>query len=444
MHTRFSITRFTFTLFFLAASMSPAVAQERTASSESSPTSSSKAQDPPKEECCKDFKTEKNLDNLIGCVQDINDSLEWHGIKPAFGGVVPGSGFGAGVGYHFLKRTQKDDGNNAASIWQTEIDADAKVTIRKYWQLTGALNLRRQKTRFNPRFFDELEMNFYGQVKDMRRLDYFGIGPETDRADLAEYHYREAVVGADIVTPVTRWWDIGAAVEGIWPRLTTITDPTVLSVNDVYTDQTAPGLFSAPNYLRVAAYLSLHTTGEPEQRRLAYDFFYNVYHDFTDSGFSFRRFDADLKHKFRLGDKAEIRFRGRLSSADTSPGQRVPFYLLETLGGSNIRSEDTLRGFGDYRFRDQASALFQTDFMTELYGPLKLIVFYDTGKVGPSFSRLDEGRLRHTYGAGIVIMPRQLDKILFRFYVALGSGEGSHTFFGLGDSIMGGSNKLLR
>jgi hypothetical protein len=117
---------------------------------------------------------------------------------------------------------------------------------------------------------------------------------------------------------------------------------------------------------------------------------------------------------------------------------------METLGGSNIRSEDTLRGFGDYRFRDQAYALFQTDFMTTIYGPLKLIVFYDMGKVAPSFRRLDEGRLRHTYGAGIVVMPRQLDKILFRFYVALGSGEGSHTFFGLGDSIMGGSNKLLR
>jgi hypothetical protein len=82
--------------------------------------------------------------------------------------------------------------------------------------------------------------------------------------------------------------------------------------------------------------------------------------------------------------------------------------------------------------------------MTELHGPLKLIIFYDTGKVAPSFNRLDEGRMRHTYGAGIVIMPRQLDKIMFRFYVALGSGEGSHTFFGLGDSLMGGSNKLLR
>ncbi|HEX3184694.1 MAG TPA: hypothetical protein VHQ94_07850 [Pyrinomonadaceae bacterium] len=432
MRTRFSITTFTLVLLL---SLNTASAQQ--------PTPSPTPDAAPNEGLCTDFKTKKSIDSIISCAQAINDHLQWHGIKPSFGGVVPGSGFGGGVGYSFLDRTEKDDGNSS-TVWQTHFDADAIFTIRKYWQITGALNLLKTKSRFTPRFGDNLEINVYGQVKDMQRLDYFGIGPETDRRDLAEYHLRESVIGADIATPVSGWLDIGGAVEGIWPRLTTITDPTVRSVNAAYNDATAPGLLSDPSYIRVAGYLSLHTGGEPEQRRLAYDFFYNVFNDVSDSALSFRRFDADLKHKFRLGDKSEIRFRARLSSADTSPGQRVPFYLLETLGGSNIRNDDTLRGFGDYRFRDQSYALFQTDFMTELHGPLKLIVFYDTGKVAPSFSRLDEGRLRHTYGAGIVVIPRQLDKILFRFYVALGSGEGSHTFFGLGDSIMGGSNKLLR
>ena len=431
--SRTFLTLFTSILLFLVLSPGTAAAQPQTSPSPGIPQPESP---------CKQFKTDKNIDNFISCAQDINDRLEWRGVKPVFGGVVPGSGFGGGVGYSFLDRTEKDDGNTS-TVWQTKFEADARVTHRKYWQLAAALNFNRTKARFEPGFGD-FEMNVYGQVKGMRRLDFFGIGPETDRANLAKYHYRESVVGADIAAPVNGWFDIGTAVEGIWPRLTTITDPTVTTVNDLYTDLTAPGLVGDPNYIRVAGYVSLHTTGQPEQRRLVYDFFYNVYHDFSGNNFSFRRFDADLKHKFPLGEKAEIRFRGRLSSADTSPGQRVPFYLQETLGGSNIRNEDTLRGFGDYRFRDQAYALFQTDFMATLYGPLKLIVFYDTGKVAGSFSRLDEGRLRHTYGAGIVVMPRQLDKILFRFYVALGSGEGSHTFFGPGPSIMGGSNKLLR
>jgi hypothetical protein len=32
---------------------------------------------------------------------------------------------------------------------------------------------------------------------------------------------------------------------------------------------------------------------------------------------------------------------------------------METLGGSNFRGEDTLRGFRDYRFRDRDLALLQ-------------------------------------------------------------------------------------
>ena len=438
MHTQFSKTFLTlFTLVLLSMlSSNSAVAQQPTPSPSPSAT--------PQEDYCKDFKNKKNIDNFILCAQQYNDRLQWHGIKPTFGGIVPGSGFGAGVGYGFLKRTEKGDtDSNKSVVWQSKIAADAKVTYRKYWELAGSLNVTRTPSTFKPGLGD-FEMNAYGQVRDMPRLDFYGIGPETDRANKAKYHYREAVIGADLATHVTHWLDIGGAVEGIWPHLTRITDPTVTSVNDIFTDLTAPGLVGDPTYVRVAGYVGLHSPDEPERRRLAYDFFYNVYHDATNSGFSFRRFDADLKHKFRLGENSEIRFRGRLSSADTSPGQRVPFYLQETLGGSNIRSEDTLRGFDDYRFRDQAYALFQTDFMTTLHGPLKLIVFYDTGKVAPSFGRLDTGRLRHTYGTGIVIIPRRLDKIMFRFYAAFGSGEGSHVFFGLGDSILGGSDKLLR
>ncbi|HKO42700.1 MAG TPA: hypothetical protein VJU84_05395 [Pyrinomonadaceae bacterium] len=389
---------------------------------------------------CKDFKNKKSFDNLILCIQHIA-GLSWKGIKPTFGGVVPGSGFGGGIAY--TAEHNEQGSGPVPAVWQMQFDAGARITTRKYWQIDGSLNVAKTRSDSNNRSVD-LEMNFYGQVKDMPRLDFYGLGPESDQADLAKCHYRESVVGADISVPATQWMDVGAALEGIWPRLTTITDPSVRSVNQIYDDSSAPGLSADPTYLHFAGYLGLHSTGELESQRLRYDFFYHIYHDVGEKRFSFRRFDADLKHKFRLGEKSELRLRGRMSSSSTSNGQRVPFYLQETVGGSNIRGQDTLRGFDDYRFRDRHFLLLQTDFMTELRGPLKLIVFYDTGKVAPSLRRIDEGRLRHTYGAGVVIMPRGLDQVMFRFYVGLGSGEGSHLFFGPGDSILGGSNKLVR
>lgn len=399
---------------------------------------------------CADYKVNKNLDNFILCAQKRYDDFSWRGIRPVIGGVVPGSGLGGGVGYSWLDRKEKDEGG-VSVVLQKEFKAEAKVTVRKYWQADASFRIVRSTDKFQSTTpgasgidLPDLTMNFYGQVKDMPRLDFFGLGPETDESGLAKFHYRESVIGADISRAFTKRLDIGGAVEGIWPRLTTITDPSVRPVEQAYNEQTAPGLFADPTYLRVVVYVGLHSPGQTERRRISYDFFYNVFYDWKEGRYSFRRFDADLKHKFRLGDKSELRVRGRLSFSETRAGQRVPFYLQETLGGSNIRSEDTLRGFRDYRFRDRNFALLQTDFMRELYGPIKFIAFYDVGKVARNLSNFDEGRLRQTFGLGVVVMPRQLDKIMFRFYIALGSGEGSHIFFGPGESLLGGSNKLVR
>jgi len=236
--------------------------------------------------------------------------------------------------------------------------------------------------------------------------------------------------------------DVGGAVESIWPHIIRISNPTVTSVERIYTEASAPGITSQPAFLHYVAFAGIHTPGQPESRKLDYKFLYHIYHDWQDHRYSFRRFDADLRHKFTFADKNEIRIRGRLSFSETKDGQSVPFYLMETLGGSNIRSDDTLRGFRDYRFRDRDLVLLQTEYLRQLYGPIDFIGFYDTGKVAPSLSRLDEGRLRHTGGLGIVVAPRRGDPVLFRFYVAFGSGEGSHTY--IGGSGTGRANRLVR
>jgi hypothetical protein len=72
------------------------------------------------------------------------------------------------------------------------------------------------------------------------------------------------------------------------------------------------------------------------------------------------------------------------------------------------------------------------------------ITFYDAGKVAASVSRFSEGRLRQTFGLGIVVVPRRADNILFRFYIALGSGEGSHTPLGGGNRASGAVGALSR
>jgi hypothetical protein len=355
------------------------------------------------------------------------------GFRFVTGSIVPGSGLSAGLGYGASELSQK---------WRVNFNGSARVSTKKYWEIDSNVRLTQNKPSSGDTV-GNLKIDFYGVIKDMPRLDFFGLGPNSREQDRAVFHYREAAVGIDIVKPVAPMLDIGGAIEGIFPRIIRIANPTVRSVERVYSEAAAPGIRSQPNFLHLVGYAEFHSVGQPESRKLSYKFYFNFFRDGRDHLYSFRRFDADLTNKFPFG-KNEFRIRGRASLSDTSTGQRVPFYLMETLGGSNIRGVDTLRGFRDYRFRDRDLLLLQLEYMREIKGPVDFITFYDTGKVASSISRFDVGRWRHTYGFGVVIVPRRGEDVFFRFYVALGSGEGAHTYVGLGDPLNGRGDRLIR
>jgi hypothetical protein len=381
-------------------------------------------------------KQNKGLDDIVSCLKRYYDTVTGHPVHLVHGSVVPGSGLTGGIGYTY---------EGAGETWRTLFDSSARISIRKYWELDSNLRLTRSENKFTDLDVTgpsgDLKINLYALVKDAPRVDFFGVGPESREQDRAVYHYREAVAGADISKPVKRWLNLGAAAEGIWPNIVRITNPTVNSVERAFNETTAPGIANQSSFIHLAAFAGLHSPGQPEARRIDYRLVYHLFQNVGGNNFSFRRFDADLRNKFPFG-KNELRIRGRLSLSETSAGNRVPFFLMETLGGANFRGEDTLRGFRDYRFRDRNLALLQVEYLRTLRGPISFIGFYDTGKVAPSLSNFGAGRLRHTYGLGIVVVPRRADYILFRFYVALGSGEGSHTFFGGG--LSGRADRLVR
>ncbi|HBB88143.1 MAG TPA: hypothetical protein DC047_11045 [Blastocatellia bacterium] len=370
-------------------------------------------------------KKNKTLSDNLKCLKSYYDKVtSKQGFHLVTGNVVPGSGLTGGVGY-----SRGQVGEN----WSSQFDSSARVSVKKYWELDSNLRLTRVSTNSfsDDEGFGALKINLYGLIKDAPRLDFFGIGPESRLQDRAVFHYREAVGGVDFAKPMRSWLTLGGAAELISPDIIRIANPTVRSVERVYTEATLPGITSQPLFLHFVAFAGIHSSSQKEARSIEYTFFFHGYRDLQRHSYSFRRFDADLRHKFPFG-KNQIRMRGRVSLSGTSGGQRVPFYLMETLGGSNIRSDESLRGFRDYRFRDRDFLLLQTEYLREVSGPVDFIAFYDTGKVASSISHFGDGRLRHTFGLGLVVVPRRLDNVLFRFYVALGSGEGSHTYLGGG------------
>lgn len=75
-------------------------------------------------------------------------------------------------------------------------------------------------------------------------------------------------------------------------------------------------------------------------------------------------------------DQRVLAFRFFTLLTDEEPGNRVPFYLQETLGG-----DTTLRGFRNFRFRDTSLLYPSAEYRWEALPTLEFAFFYDRGKV---------------------------------------------------------------
>jgi hypothetical protein len=122
-------------------------------------------------------------------------------------------------------------------------------------------------------------------------------------------------------------------------------------------------------------------------------------------------------------DFGELLFRPYLVLSDSNSGV-VPFYLQPTLGGSDIESRLTLRGFNDYRFRDKDAAMVSVDYRIPVFDPIGAMVFYDAGNVGSSVDALSFAHARQDGGVGATL--RLQKTVVAQIYLGWGAGHGSH------------------
>ncbi len=102
----------------------------------------------------------------------------------------------------------------------------------------------------------------------------------------------------------------------------------------------------------------------------------------------------------------------------------VPFHMLPSLGGDN-----QLRGYPGSRFRDKARVLGQMEIrLSELLGPLGLVLFLGYGDVAPCPCDLDLSRGKLGWGVGGRMLYDPTSGLHLRMDYGLGeSGESSFT-----------------
>jgi hypothetical protein len=394
-----------------------------------------------KSNCSRDFAKK-----LISCATSTFRSRPFHFVAQS---IVPGSGVGGGGRY-------APDLNEKGGA-QNQLQATSVITIRQFWLAELKFSSQRSIDKDWNKSGESLGINIYARNRSLPLMTFYGLGPDTNVHNSVKFSERDTSAGIEITTPFPEvsWLSAGGKLEGLWPNVGGVTGSNVVSIQQQYTEQTAPGLTTQPAMVHEQIYL------HPQRRflnrfELDYNVAYNFYQDTSSGHFSFRRFETTVEHRFypekkKHGGVIEQNYfsvRWRYSVSDASAGNAVPFYLQETIGGSDIDNQPSLRAFRDYRFRGPDLMTVQAEYDRKLCqgcAPCKegiirtvcehlgLVAAYDAGKVAFRKSDLDFTGMHQSFGGGVAIY---LGKdVIFRMAVALGGGEGTHPYFGIANFL---------
>ncbi len=303
------------------------------------------------------------------------------GFYPRFGGVVIGSGVGAGAGYR--RRPARG---------RVLLDASGAWTTRDYKMAQARVAVRPSAAR-------PLEVSTGAVWYDFTQEDYFGLGGVTSLEDRVSFRLEGLDAFAEAEARKSGWLVLRGRLGLHRMTVDTGTDQRFPSVEDTFTEATAPGLRDALTLLYGHASTGVDTRDEPGNTRSGgfYNVSLGVFRDQGGDDFNFNRIDLTALHVIPIFDKKRgIALHASASRIDPVGTGRVPFYLMPTLGGAG-----SLRGYREFRFRDAAIVNLNAEYRWEAFSGLDLALFLDAGDVGPTWRSLVGAKLKTSWGGGL-------------------------------------------
>ena len=303
-------------------------------------------------------------------------TLRWH---PFFQSAYSGGGFTLGAGRAFF-----------VSPYNL-IDVRGSYTFKNYKRIEAEF--------IAPRLFERrARLSVLGGWRDATQVDFFGIGTDSRQDDNVNYRFRQPYGSALLtVFPTRRVFMLrGGAEFTRWNQDSG--EGGSPSVEEVYTEETLPGLGAEVTYLHTQGTVGIDSRPSPGYARRG-GFYGVTLHDYADQddAFGFRMVEYEaIQHFPILRDTWVLSFHGRVQTSDSKDDQQTPFFMLPALGGGS-----SLRGYDSWRYRDRNSLLLQAEWRVMLNRYLDLAIFYDAGKVAARTADLDFNRLKDDWGAGI-------------------------------------------
>ena len=335
------------------------------------------------------------------------------GVYARFGGMTTGSGFAVGPGYrrYFNGDDMFVDFSGALSTKAYKA-LDAEVRWARFWN-------------------DRVELWSDLRYRDYPEEDFFGLGEGSTRAMRTSYSIESTdVVGRGLIN-LARWLRVGADIGYFNPDVGHGADNSLPSIEERFTDATAPGLTDQPEFLHNTLFAEIDTRdrrGTPTRGGF-YRAAFSTWEDVSLEQYDHHRFDAEASQFFPvMGPKHVFGVRVGLSYVNNETHHRVPFYFLPYIGGS-----DTVRGFREFRFRDENILFLNAEYRWRVIPYLDVAPFFDAGEVRADWEDIGPGDLKTAYGIGFRVNVE--DRTFVRIDIGTGGDEGTRLFFKFGPSF---------
>jgi hypothetical protein len=319
--------------------------------------------------------------------------------------VGSGIGFGGGWRHDLFDR-------RARAVFE------AGASFRGYQMLRADFSL--------PRIRDGLlELGVEGVYRRQPQDDFYGLGANTRTDTRVSYLFEGRHIEGRAILRPRSWLEIGTRLGQLHPSLGTGTDDRFPSVEELFDDPSAPGLFVQPDYRYMEGFAAIDNRDEPGNARAGgyYTVAWRKYADQDLDRHSFRQFDAHARHFIPIFDKKRVfALQAELLAATPDDGHTVPFFMQPYLGGGH-----SLRSVADYRFRDRSVFHFNAEYRWEAFAALDMALFTDFGTVAPRVSDIDLGELKRGYGIGFRF--NTPGAVFLRIDIATGAGEGTRFYF---------------
>jgi outer membrane protein assembly factor BamA len=317
-----------------------------------------------------------------------------------------GSGLGLGAGYrHDLFR------RNA------RIDLGGGITMRNYQMLLADFSL--------PYLADNrIELGVHALYRHNPQEDFWGIGPDSLNDDRVSYRVNFTDYEVRAIARPVPWLEAGTHVGWLGGSIGPGTDTRFPTIEERFTDASAPGLAVQPDYRYADLYGAIDYRDQKNNARAGgyYSLVWRRYMDLDFDLYNFREIDALVQQFVPIFDKKRVfAVQARLASATPDDGQQVPFYFQPTVGGST-----SLRSYNDYRFRDDTGVYFNVEYRWEAFSALDMALFYDLGTVAPEVGDLRLSNLKKGYGIGFRF--NTYKRVLYRIDIGFGGTDGVQYF----------------